>query len=827
MNGDERTLYASSLFSKVDNMNEEKKKYYLVCNSHLDPVWMWDWDEGASSALATFYQAAVLLDESDFVFCHNESLLYEYIEEYDPALFAKIQEQVKEGKWKIMGGWYLQPDCNLPSGESFVRQIRTGRKYFAEKFGARPTVAVNFDSFGHSVGLVQILKKTGYDGYLCCRPMSWDKDMVSLPDTEFIWRGKDGSEIKVSRSDDLTLYCSGFGTAKTDLERKAKLYKEKSEGLILWGVGNHGGNPSRKDIFDVNEMIAAGKLDGEACAIKHSTPEEYFATAKYEKVFDKSMQPCLVGCYASMSAVKQTHVQLEVALFETEKICSLAYMNGLIKDYPNKTFADAERALCKFEFHDLLAGTVCHAAEESSLRMAGHALTELKKEYDKAFFAYCARQERAGEGEFPIFVFNNSPYARQAVIEGEFLILDSLVSDTQQYSLTVKQNGKVVRSQVIKEGVNINYDRRKRVIFLGELPAHDVARFDVTFEITPKKEFVKPTEIVVKDDCKTASIGKETGLLNLSFGGKSLAENAFCPVMFDDYPDPWGWGMHKIGKNPVDFKLSACDKGIFAGLSNVNVIEDGDVVTEVESLYEQGCSFVRTDYKIYKDLPYIDVSVDVLWNEKDKGLKLRIPTSLKGAFIGQIPYACDEFERNGEEITAHRFIGVEEGENVLYVANDCTYGFSAEGDDLYITLLRGIAYCAHPIGDRPLLEEGRYIPFAETGRHTFRFRIGYCKRSEVENAVQEFVTKREGLNYFPHGQKQEVKKFEISNKAISLSACYYEDGEYLLRLFNNNATSQTARIGCGEATAEWKFGKYEVKTLLFNGKRFEEKKIWL
>ena len=228
--------------------------------------------------------------------------------------------------------------------------------------------------------------------------------------------------------------------------------------------------------------------------------------------------------------------------------------------------------------------------------------------------------------------------------------------------------------------------------------------------------------------------------------------------MFDDYPDPWGWGMHKIGKNPVDFKLSACDKGIFAGLSNVNVIEDGDVVTEVESLYEQGCSFVRTDYKIYKDLPYIDVSVDVLWNEKDKGLKLRIPTSLKGAFIGQIPYACDEFERNGEEITAHRFIGVEEGENVLYVANDCTYGFSAEGDDLYITLLRGIAYCAHPIGDRPLLEEGRYIPFAETGRHTFRFRIGYCKRSEVENAVQEFVTKREGLNYFPHGQKQEVKK---------------------------------------------------------------------
>lgn len=808
-------------------MDEGKKKYYLVCNSHLDPVWMWDWDEGAATAISTFYQAKELLKESDFVFCHNEALLYEYIEEYDPALFHEIQELVREGKWKIMGGWYLQPDCNLPSGESFVRQIRTGRKYFAEKFGVRPTVAVNFDSFGHSVGLVQILKKTGYVGYLCCRPMSWDKDMASLPDTEFLWRGKDGSEIRVSRVDDLTLYCSGFGTAKADLERKAGLYRGKTEGLLLWGVGNHGGNPSRKDIRDVNGAIAEGKLGEEECEIRHSTPEEYFAAAKYEKVFERSMQPCLIGCYASMSNVKRTHVQLENALFETEKICSLAYMNGLIRDYPEKTFADAERALCKFEFHDLLAGTVCQAAEETSLRMAGHALTELKKSYDQAFFAYCERHKKAREGEFPIFVFNETPYRRLAVVEGEFLIPDSLVSDTEQYSLTVKQNGKTLRSQVIKESVNINYDRRKRVIFVGELPALEAARFDVTFEITPKQPFVKPDEIVVSDSIKKASVDKKTGLLFLSFDGKTVAENAFCPVLFDDYPDPWGWGMHRIGKNPVDIPLSSCEKGVFAGLQSVNVIEDGEVMTEVESLFERDCSFVRTDYKIYKDLPYIDVTVETLWNEKDKGLKLRVPTPLQGKFFGQIPYACDEFERNGEEITAQRFVGVEDGENVLYVANDCSYSFSSEGKDLYITLLRGVAYCAHPIGDRPLIRKDRYIPFVETGRHVFRFRIGYCNRGETENAAREFVAKRDGLNYFPHGEETPLKKFRISDKAISLSACYYEDGEYVLRLFNDNPDTQTVSLDCGGVTTELQFGKYEVKTVLFDGKRFEEKQVWL
>ena len=148
----------------------EKKKVHLICNAHLDPIWQWDWQEGAAAAISTFQSAVNLAEEFDYIFCHNEVTLYKYIEEYAPALFKKIQELVKAGKWHIMGGWYLQPDCNMPSGEAFVRQIQLGRIYFMEKFGERPTTAVNFDSFGHTVGLVQILKKCGYDSYICCRP---------------------------------------------------------------------------------------------------------------------------------------------------------------------------------------------------------------------------------------------------------------------------------------------------------------------------------------------------------------------------------------------------------------------------------------------------------------------------------------------------------------------------------------------------------------------------------------------------------------------------------------------------------------------------------
>ena len=110
------------------------RKLHLICNAHLDPVWLWDWEEGLAETLSTFRTAAKFCEEFDgFIFCHNESVLYKWTEEYEPALFKKIQELVEQGKWHIMGGWFLQPDCNLPSGESFVRQGLQGKKYFLDK----------------------------------------------------------------------------------------------------------------------------------------------------------------------------------------------------------------------------------------------------------------------------------------------------------------------------------------------------------------------------------------------------------------------------------------------------------------------------------------------------------------------------------------------------------------------------------------------------------------------------------------------------------------------------------------------------------------------
>ena len=224
---------------------------HLICNAHLDPVWLWEWEEGAAEAISTFRVAANFCEEFDgFVFNHNEVILYRWVEEYDPLLFARIQALVAQGKWNIMGGWYLQPDCNMPSGESFVRQILIGRAYFNEKFGVEPTTAINFDPFGHTRGLVQIMAKSGYDSYVFGRP---GKEGCALPGDDFTWVGYDGSEIIGHRA--WGNYQSQRGMAAKKARDWMSNHPDKPEGLLLWGIGNHGGGPSRIDLQDLTTLI--------------------------------------------------------------------------------------------------------------------------------------------------------------------------------------------------------------------------------------------------------------------------------------------------------------------------------------------------------------------------------------------------------------------------------------------------------------------------------------------------------------------------------------------------------------------------------------------
>ena len=787
------------------------KELHLICNAHLDPVWQWDWNEGATAALATFYSACELADEYDYIFCHNEALLYEYVEEYDPALFERIRGLVKKGKWHIMGGWYVQPDCNVPSGEGFVRQIESGLAYFEEKFGVRPTVAVNFDSFGHTQGLVQILSKCGYEGYICCRPMD---SLLDLPGNVFNWVGLDGSKVKASRFVDLTIYCSELGNSVNAIKRKMQPWEKDDIAFALWGVGNHGGGASRKDLNDIAEFTKEQKANG--VTVLHSTPEAFFNKIKPIVEYDKALQPCFIKCYNSIARLKRKYAELEDKLLRTEKICSYAQKEGVYK-YDFKAFEEAQKNMSAIQFHDVLSGTCIIEGEKSSMQKAEYSLELLDKQFAKAFMGLCGNYAKAEPGDYPIFVYNPSTSSEEKIVEGDIFLLDGIVSDTEGYEFTIKKDGVEVPFQVVKESSCINLDRSKRIAIKTTFNPLSLTRFDVTPRRGTRKYLDKTPIYEFESNVGGKAIfDKESGsLCSLKIDGKEyLNGNAFTPIVYDDNADPWGWHLQKAGSSYRKAEVK----------TSCRVIERGDLLTTIESFYDTGKSDIRVAYKIYKDFNYIDVTVNVYWNDEGKGLKLEIPVKEISRFIGQTSFGTQEYKTELEECS-QRFCGVDTGDGILAVLKSGTYGCSVEDGKLYINLLSGSVYCAHPVGDLPIIDETRFNRYIDLGRHEYTFRLEVCKEEELDKKATDFAEPCYALNFYPHGkgEKKETACVDISDENITLSTIrMVKEDTYMVRLVNNYKEGKSCKVRVFDKEIELNFGKYEVKTLIYKGGQLAE-----
>lgn len=791
------------------------KKVHLICNAHIDPIWQWDWQEGVSAVISTFRSAVNLAKDFDYIFCHNEVTVYKYVEEYAPDLFEEIKELVRAGKWHIMGGWYLQPDCTMPSGESFVRQIKTGQKYFKDKFGVVPTTAINFDPFGHTRGLVQIIAKCGQDSYLFMRPFP---HQLELPDEQFIWVGFDSSEIKAGRT---TVYNSPLGHS---VEKIKKDIQKLESPVIpsLWGVGNHGGGPSRNDLKQISEFIEQSKENG--VEIIHSTPERFFAEIDPAKRVEKSLYSCMPGCYITMSWLKRLHIELENKLYFAEKICSSAAINGLM-EYPADKLNGVTEDLLNGEFHDVLPGTVIKSGEENGMMILHHGLLDAEKMITRAFFALLATEPPAKEGEYPVFAFCPHPYEYDTDLECEFMLADqNLDTELVSFVKVYDEENNLLCSQVIKEESNINVDWRKRIIFSAKCKPMSINRFRFEVDYLKQDKTIQE-EYVVKDAHKYIEIDRETGLLKrFCIDGEEYIHDAFQPVSFDDNADPWamsGEQLRGIGSNPRPFELCQRPQGVFGGLKCIEVIENGDVFLGIEAFFEKDNSKVRLAYKIYKNRDYVDVDVTVFWQDIDKVLRLAIPVNTQGKLIGQTAYGTDDLFTDGRENVSHRFIAVDDNDECFAVFNNCTYGSMFENSTLYISLLRGAAYCTHPIPDRQLVPENRYIKRIDQCEHTYSFRIAVAKKEELERMALEFNQKPFVQNVFPIASKagRKLQSLTIQNRNIVLTAMKKSDAVdgYILRLFNNSEKTAQTVISIGGANTKLVFGKYEVKTVVFNG----------
>ncbi len=163
---------------------------HLICQAHIDPVWLWPWTAGVDEVLNTCASMCDFLDRHpEVIFTRGESWVYEQVRRHDPTLFRRIVRHIRAGRWSPVGGWFIQPDCNLPGEEGLHQQIELGRAWFEKHVGSFPRVAYNVDSFGHTAALPEIMRAHGQDCYVFMRPM---KEERALPSRVFRWRGYAG-----------------------------------------------------------------------------------------------------------------------------------------------------------------------------------------------------------------------------------------------------------------------------------------------------------------------------------------------------------------------------------------------------------------------------------------------------------------------------------------------------------------------------------------------------------------------------------------------------------------------------------------------------------
>src|SRR4030042_1230203 len=353
------------------DQKKSKHRIHMIGHAHIDPVWLWPWPEGIAVVYSTFRSALERMKETpDFTFTASSAQFYQWIAENDPAMLDEIRKRVDEGRWNIAGGWWVEPDMNIPSGEAMVRQGLYGQLTFQRVLGRRATVATNPDSFGHTGTLPQIIKGQGMENYIFMRPGIREK---TLPSDLFWWESPDGTRVLTYR---IPISYNDSGSVRRRIEDVLAQFKDQSlmSCMVYYGAGDHGGGATRENIQSINEL----KTEKGAPVVFYSTTDKYFDEIRSNKnlelpVVKEDLQHHAVGCYTAESEIKKGNRQSEAALVTAEKISSLGSVAWGSR-YPKDEFTSAWQKVLFLQFHDSLAGTSVPEHSQHAREGYGYAM---------------------------------------------------------------------------------------------------------------------------------------------------------------------------------------------------------------------------------------------------------------------------------------------------------------------------------------------------------------------------------------------------------------------------------------------------------------------
>jgi alpha-mannosidase len=800
------------------------KTLHMIGNAHIDPVWLWQWQEGFHEVKATFRSALErMIEFPDFKFTASSAALYQWVEENDPAMFKEIQQRVAEGRWALAGGWWIEPDCNIPGGESFVRQGLYGQHYFKSRFGKTATVGYNVDSFGHNGMLPQILKKSGLPYYIFMRP---DPNEKLLPSRVFWWESPDGSRV-------LTLRLPApYGTWAADISAHIDycagvIHPPLEEMACFYGVGDHGGGPTIANI----ECILKLSQRPEGPALLFSTPSEFFAALEPRRDFfpvvHDDLQHHASGCYAVHSGIKSWMRQVEHLLLATEKLSSVAA--ALVSTPPRESLSRAWTNLLFNQFHDILAGTSLEIAYEDTRSQLGESKSIAGRVLNNAVQALAWNISISQQdGSFPLVVFNPNTWPTRTSVELEIWGLngDEMVIDSDQHLKPL---------QFIQSQATTTF--RSRFCFMADLPALGYA----TYRLVPHAEGVAlrtpilgvalrtpmlgvefpampASDNAIENDRLRLEIDPQTGCIG-SLVDKTQQWQVFSgpaarAVVLDDPSDTWSHGVFKFDQVIGEFKPD-----------RVSLLEHGPVQSTLRVESSFGSSKLIQDFTLFNDLDLVRVSVWVDWQEHQKMLKLRFPVnvSLPQATY-EIPYGFMRRPTNGVEYPGQSWVDLtgSSGRSCgLSLINNAKYSYDIQANEIGLTVLRSPIFAHHTPA---VPDPARTYTYIDQGVQQFTYiLLPHPESWQTAGTVQRALE----LNQPPFGMQATSHPGSLPTSAAFISVepqniivtvlKQAEDGQGLvLRAVETSGHPTHASINLAylKRQIEADFGSCEIKTFL-------------
>jgi alpha-mannosidase len=784
---------------------------HMIGNAHIDAVWLWPWQEGYQEARATFRAALDRIEEyPDYVFTCDSIGYLAWIEEHDPDLFAELRKQVRAGRFEIVGGWWVEPDCNLPGGEGFVRHALYSQRFLADRFGMTASVGCNVDPFGQNAVIPQLLLKSGMDSYVFMRPQPHEAE---LPGPTFWWRAADGSQVLTYRIPHE--YCGPEGHLGTHVGKALAQLPHTTDPLMcFYGVGNHGGGPTRANIDSIIELNGSDQFP----RMVFSTVEAFFdaaAAGGEPPEYTGEIQPHGVGCYSAHSGIKKWIRQTEHALQAAEKWSTVA---GAVAAMPPVTgeIEHAWRQVLLNHFHDTAAGTALPAGYDDARDQLGEARSIAARLQNRAIQSI-SRQIAVPveDGMVPLAVFNPHPWPVRATVEVEFgtwLGRGAIVAVDDADRRSPVQ---VARSSTVTGG-------RRVLVVPVELPALGYRLYRLYADPAAELPEVAADRTVLENEHVRAVVDPETGWLSSlvhKLTGTDLldgeAARAAHAAVLDDPTDTWGHGV-------VSYRDVI---GRFTPVS-VRMTEDGPVrqVLRVDSEY--GSSRLREEFVLAADARHLEVRVTIDWHERLRMLKLRFPTALSAvAATHSVPYGHLERTNDGHETVSHTWVDVSgevDGRPAgLSVLNDAKYGVDVTDGEIGLTALRSPPYAWHT--PAPLPEDGDFEAM-DQGVQRFTYRLlphdGDWRTAGTARAAAELDQRPTALlESFHDGPLPQHRSFASVRDAGNVVVTVLkraEDGDgHVVRGYETNGEPATATIHLPflRRTVIAEFGPHEIKTL--------------